>query len=381
MCRTRRRWSALLLLSLLLAGCWDRRELEEHSTVLAAGVDLCGIDEGCQLAVSRQIAIPGRVPLGAGEGKGGEARDTVVVIRSPGMDGPDTARRAQARLNRRMSFAHSRVLVFSEAYARQGLADFLGYIRRVPDTRRVYWVAVSEGPAEAVIRAQPSLEQVPSLFLSDMFDDAVKTGRLPNIYLGELMTRISNKGEEAVIPLIRMAAPDRPTLTGLAVFRGDRMVGKLSPEETMTFMEVRGLPRGGELLKVPLPEGQKAELRVYGRQAHWGVRWVNERVQSHVQIELEAELSELSVRLRGSDAEVIALIQREAAKEVSRRAADLTARLQREFGSDIYALGERVRAYLPGTWVNIRDWSAAFAKAQFSFDTRVNVRRSGTTVD
>lgn len=378
-----RRWAALLLVSLLAAGCWDRRELEEYSTALATGVDLCGAAEGCRLVVTRQIAIPGRIPLGGGGGgsQGGGARETVVVVRSPGQVGPDTARRAQASLNRQLSFGHIRVLVFSEAFSRQGVADFVNYVRRVPQARRMLWVAVSEGTAEAVIRSRPSLEQLPAIFLSDMFEDAVKTGRLPNIYWGEFLTRLSNKGEETVVPVIRMPAPDHPALAGLAVFRGDRMVGKLTLEETATYMEVRGLKRGGELLKVLLPEGRKADLKVYGRRSRWRILATSGRIRARVRIELEADLAELSTGLSGSDEDVTALIQREAAKEVSRRAAALAERLQKEFGSDAFGLGERVRAYLPGTWASIRDWPAEFARAQISFDTTVSVRRTGLTTD
>ncbi|HYF95599.1 MAG TPA: Ger(x)C family spore germination protein [Symbiobacteriaceae bacterium] len=380
--RTRRLWAALLLSCLLLAGCWDRRELEEHSTVLASGVDLCaeGDSEGCRLVVTRQIAIPGRIPLGGGEGMGG-VRDTVTVIRSPGKDGPDSARRTQAALHRKISFGHIRILVFSEEFAHHGMTDFVQYVRRIPEARRLLWVAVSEGPAEQVIRSQPSLERVPALFLSDMFEDAVKTGRLPNIYWGDFLARISNKGEETIAPLIRMPAPDHPALTGLAVFLGHRMVGKLNLEETATYMEMRGLKRGGELLAVPLPNGGKASLTVYGRKARWRLGLANGRIRARVRIDLEADLNELSVGLRSSDPAVAGLIEREAARLVSRRATALTARLQKEFKSDILGLGELVRAHLPQAWAGIRDWNSDFARAQLSFDVQVSVRRTGMTMD
>lgn len=361
----------------MLAGCWDRRELEEKSASLATGVDVCPEGEGCNLISTRQFAIPGRIPLGPG---GVRTGNTVFVISSPGQDGPDTAKRAQSELHRVITFGHTRLIVLSEAFARRGTEEYFDYVRRVPEARRVMWIAVSEGPAEAVIRSKPALERVPALYLNDMFDDAVKAGRLPKLFWGDFLVRLSNQGEEAVAPLIRMNAPNEPQLAGLAVFRGYRMVGKLSPEETATYMQVQGVRNGSDLLAIELPGGQ-ANLRVYGRVAGYKLRWVQGRIHADVEIELESELVSLSPDLASSDPDVVDSIERLAAQEVTRKADALATKLQKELGADILALGERVRAYLPAVWSSLDDWPSAFADARIRFQVKVHVRRTGMGTD
>jgi hypothetical protein len=78
---------------------------------------------------------------------------------------------------------------------------------------------------------------------------------------------------------------------------------------------------------------------------------------------------------------VIALIERRTREEVTRNAEALVKKLQEEFGADILALGERVRAYLPGAWASIEDWPAAFADARFDFEVKVFLRRTGMSED
>jgi spore germination protein KC len=375
-CRRKRRWVCLLLLVVLLAGCWDRREIEEKSTSLATGVDLCSEDEDCTIILTRQIAIPGQIPLGAAGG-GGREGDPVVVIRSPGKDGPDTARHAQSLVNRTISFGHTRVLIWSEEFARQGLAEYIDYLRRHPEARRLMWIAIAEGRAEDFIYAKPPLEQVPALFLNDMFEDALKTGRLPPLYFGDFVVRLSNEGEEAVAPLIRMAGPDRPQLAGLAVFRGYQMIGKLTPEEMVTHMQVRGLRKGVELMRLDLSDGQVADIRVFGHQTTYRLSGGPERIYANVKIEMETELVQLSPGMDSSDPRVLYLIEREAEKAVTGRANDLVEKLQTEFGSDSLALGERVRGHMPDVWQAIDDWPTAFSNAKFDFDVKVRVRRTG----
>lgn len=376
---SRKLWAAFLLVIGILSGCWDRREIEEQANSLATGVDICAQGEGCQLVATRQFAIPGRIPLGGGGEGGGPVAETVFVLSSPGRDGPDTAAQAQAELHRRIAFGHTRVLVFSEAFARRGLREYLDYVRRIPEARRLGWLAVAEGRAEAVLRARPRLELVPALFLNDMIEDAVKTGRLPAVFLGEFLTRSASAGEAAVLPLIRMVAPDQPQLAGLAVFRGYRMVGKLSPEETETLLEVWGRSPAAEERYVLLPDGRRVVLRVFRRFARHRLRWIDGQIHVHVRMELESELLQGPVPLGWPERR--RMVEEAAAAAVTRRAQALVRKLQVEFGADILGLGERVRAYLPEVWQAMDDWPAAFAGARFHFETEVRVRRTGMAWD
>jgi spore germination protein KC len=376
----RRSWAPLLLLVLLLAGCWDRREIEEKSTVLMVGVDLCAQGEGCNVMLSRQIAIPGRIPLGSAGGAGaggGGSGDTVFVVHSPGKHYSDTTSDAQAQVNRSLHFGHLKLLVWSEEFARQGVADWAGFTRRNAEYRRNSWIAVTEGRAEDVIRSRPTLNRVPALFFNDMFDDAIKGGRIPKIYWGEFLNRLSNKGEDAIAPLIRMDGRDKPMLSGLAVFRGGRMVGKLTPEEMATYMEVQGVKRGAELLMIDLPGGGRVDLRVDGRRTHYRLRSVGGRIYASVDIVLESQLIMASDDVDITDRHVRELIANQAAAEVKLRANALVEKLQKGLRVDVISLGERVRAYLPATWKSIPDWPTAFADAQYDFEVKVNLRRAG----
>ncbi|MFH5184093.1 hypothetical protein ACHHV8_16420 [Paenibacillus sp. TAB 01] len=80
----------LLLVSPLLSGCWDQLEIDERGIVLGIGIDksdhtlakpedvinhpsgkVLHITKVGLIKISVQIAVPGRIPLGPGEGGGG----------------------------------------------------------------------------------------------------------------------------------------------------------------------------------------------------------------------------------------------------------------------------------------------------------------------
>lgn len=377
----RRRWAWLLLAGLLVTGCWDRREIEERSLVLASGFDPCAeeAEEPCAFRITRQIAIPGRIPLGPGEGPGSD-QQTVEVITVPAESGPQSHRTMQAMLNREMRFGHIRVVIFAEDFARRGLAEVLDYTHRVPEAHRLFWVLVSVGPSEAVIRARPELEPLPAIFLNDMLQDAVSMGRLPPINIGEFMIQIANRGEDPVAPLIRMAEPDLPELSGLAVFRGTQMVGTLSPEESVTYLQVRGVKRASERLEVSLPNDRRADLDVFSRRSQYQLSGRPGRLQVRVRIDLEANLSQASPAVDTTDGRTLTQIEERAARQVEESAARLAAKLQ-ALGADVFAVGERVRAYMPGVWRQIPDWHQAFAGVRFQFEVKVSLRRTGMAME
>lgn len=367
---------------LLLTGCWDRREIEERSNVMASGIDVCPEEQDCRLSISRQIAIPGRIPQGSAEGvSGGGNADTVVVLSASGRTPPETGARMQAELNRMISFGQTRVQVFGEEYARRGIEEYVDYLRRMPEFRRLMWVAVSEGRAEDVLRARPELERVPALFLNDMIEDAVRAGRLPQTTLGDFLVRLSNPGEEPVAPLIRMVERDHPMLTGLAVFRGPQLVGKLDLPEASTYLHLRGRTRVSEQLTLALPGDRQATATVYGSVSRYLLHSQRGRIHALVRIAMEAELTSLSPGLKSSDPSIMRMIEDAGAQEVQRRSRALVKRLQDELHSDILGLGEMVRSRMPAVWASLPSWPDAFDQAVFDFEVQFHLRRIGMAGD
>ncbi|MFH5184397.1 hypothetical protein ACHHV8_18095 [Paenibacillus sp. TAB 01] len=115
--------SVLLMFSFvlpLLTGCWDRLEIEERAVVLGVGIDKAeqalpkpseaishpadkklNITKAGLIKVSAQIAVPGRIPLGPGEGGGGGGgQKTIWVVEATGYTVADAFNVLQQRVSR-----------------------------------------------------------------------------------------------------------------------------------------------------------------------------------------------------------------------------------------------------------------------------------------
>lgn len=229
----------LLLSCSLLTGCWDRMEIEERAVVLGISIDTADKDAEARedeishlrgkypapkqelIQLSVQIALPGRIPLGPGEGGGsGEGeQETVWVLDVVGHTVDDAMMNLQQQISGKLFFGHLRVIVVSEEFARKGIENLNDYLHRNAEVRRMAWLMISKGKAKNHMQAAPKLERVPALYLASTLDDAVKHGKFPSNYIGTFWSNSSKKGQEGFLPYIKIMKGDNVEISGMAFLK------------------------------------------------------------------------------------------------------------------------------------------------------------------
>lgn len=190
--------SLLVILSLpfVIAGCWDRQEIEERTSVVAIGVDKVKKENTSLLRVTVQIPIPNQIASGAGGGGGGKSGlEAVRVMSSTGRTFLEAINNLQKRLNQQLFYGHTRIIAFGEEAARNGVDSIIDGLRRDPQIRRLLWPIVIKGEALDLLKANPKLEQIPTVFLMSMIEIDTKLRRIPDITLGKFYIALSNTAE------------------------------------------------------------------------------------------------------------------------------------------------------------------------------------------
>src|SRR5699024_7954334 len=104
----------LLILTLLLSGCWDRRELNELGITMALGIDK--IEN--EYVVSAQVVVPSEVSMKASTG-----RSAVTLYKASGDTIYEAFRRMTKNSPRKIYPGHLQILVLSEDLAKEGIAE------------------------------------------------------------------------------------------------------------------------------------------------------------------------------------------------------------------------------------------------------------------
>ena len=215
----------------ILAGCWDRIEINDQSLWLAAGFDV-GQDEDFEL--SGQIAIPSN--LSTQNGGGGDKG--YFIISESGKNLGDAIQQIQTKLPRKGFYAHQRVIFLGEEFAKKGIYDGFDNITRGTEVSIRTDVFVVKGDtAKSVLNIENPLEKPPGI--AALKEHEQLGGRGTTIFL-DFLTAANSDGIRPTLPLIEITqAQDGEKskkesllrIAGLAIFNKElKLVGMLDEE-------------------------------------------------------------------------------------------------------------------------------------------------------
>lgn len=151
-----RQWLLLIIIVMLLTGCWNRIEINDVAIVTAIGLDLVG---GDRILLSLQVAVPSKLgPTGASSGGSNEKGS--FVISETGSTVSEAYRNIQYKLSRRIFFSQSRVLLIGSDLAKKGISHIIDFHTRYQEPRINSFIMFTKGKAYKIIKSTPNFESV-----------------------------------------------------------------------------------------------------------------------------------------------------------------------------------------------------------------------------
>ncbi|WP_428912294.1 Ger(x)C family spore germination protein [Niallia sp. Krafla_26] len=251
-------WFSFLTFSLIfvLTGCWDKKEVEERSYVVAIGLDLpegVDIEKEQAVDVTFQFSNPKLNIKGASPSPESETEDVITLT------APDfvTARNmANSFVTREISFSHNKVLIISEELAKTDIFfRLLSTAVKDREVRRETNLIVTEGKAsEFISKNKPEMMVRPHRYYQFLIDRATETGLVPESTLNRFLAitdgdadlflamygssneNNNRKGFQDEDKYVAGQVPKKGgnpvQLIGSAVFKEGKMIGTLTGEET-----------------------------------------------------------------------------------------------------------------------------------------------------
>lgn len=365
----------LAALSIMLAGCWNKREIEERTSVVAIAIDRQ--DESPKpVKVSVQIPIPTRI-AGSGTGQsGGGGGESVKVMSAGGRTLQDAFNQLQKKLNQQLFFGHTRVVAISEKTARHGVADITDALRREPQFRRLLWPLVVKGDAADLLTISPELEQIPAVYTMTMIENGVKTERIPAIDLGQFFIALSSRCEQPYLNCVKIEK-NNLKWSGIAVFRGDRLVGTLNETDAWRLIQIRHEMAGGQIL-LPLDDdpSRLISLRPDSINTRRHFSEENGRITARFEVSGEVDVIETTFETDFSNPGEIRELEDQLNRSLETESRRMIEKLQREYKSDILGIGKKLKAYHPDMWRKI-NWSDEFPEAGIQIAYKFKLRRTG----
>ncbi|MEC0110508.1 Ger(x)C family spore germination protein [Paenibacillus taichungensis] len=366
-----------LMCVLLCSGCWSKVEINERTFITTMYVDK-GEKPG-EIDISLSMPLPNRI---SPEGTGGPGKNPYALVSATASTIADAMERIQTDLTRKISWGHTRVVVFGEAYAREGIQDAMEWISREPLFHLSSYVMVAKGRARDVADLTPVFEETPSDVLREF---ATEENMLKTQMLSVLMADKMNQG--FVAPLLEskstaMASEDNrrkqwTSQVGGALFKQMKMVDSISADET------RGIAwanRKLDTLAVSVEtEDEKASMTVYNTSSKIKVRLVNGQPFFDITLRGQAELNSVIPILKVKDIVGVKQIEQKANEKVSAHLTDAIRTGQRK-KADILMLGYRLEWAYPHIWEQLRPVWNDYVKneLQFKVHAQINIQFVGS---
>jgi len=407
---------AMAVLGLLFSGCFGGRETDDVAYILVIGHDKA--EEPGKIKFTYQIAVP-RGAGGSGGGGGGESTGGGKAggAKASGITNTITAPTpAEARmllnstLSRFPSASHAVALIFSEEVAREGLHSFVSYAVRNRDFHGSLLIVVVAGSAEEYIRKNiPRLEPNMAKFYEVFIQSAAASGFFLRSTLHGFYTRLKNPGaspyalysglnpgtgqdipagpqtpEQKGEPYLPRGAPITGTgnpaeFIGMAVFRGDKMVGVLDSEETRAVNILMGkLPESLIGVVDPLEPSHFVGLSIRNAKKPQITASLNGGAPIFdVDVPIEAEIITATSGINYEAAAYRKLLE----AQVSHLLAGQIQRMLRHtqaLGADVAGFGMHLRPQFPDASAMLEtNFSALYQAADIRLNVSTEIRRTG----
>jgi Ger(x)C family germination protein len=370
--------AALIVIIFLGARGWtSARDLEKRSFVLAIGFDA---DPSGGFKGHFHIVVPRAITTGGGEsggggGGGGGGQKPVLVVTATAPSLWEVRQAIQEKVNNPLFLGHLQAIVVGENLARRGIRQVLDTMLRTAEIRRRAWIMVAEGPAEKVLATMPKLEPVPSLYLARILETEDYLRLIPMLRLSEFLALEANPGEEPVAIMLK-SEQDTVFVSGLAVFKGDRLVGKLNTPEMHHFL-LAAMGRGlmPERIKSPDGEGELVYL-ITGAKRTIRPFVQGNKVSFSIRVRLEGNIMEKSAPHSLDDEEYLRAVEAALSEKIERDCRTVLRHFQKEFRTDAYGFGNILRARYPKVWQEL-DWEKEFPDVPINIRVEAKIRRLG----
>ncbi len=240
---------------LLLSGCGYGEDVDNQSFVIAVGIDK---GEVYPLRLTFVFANPSG---SSGEDKSPSAPSPdAVTVEAPTVF--SAVKKLDAIKSKEINLTHTKIVIFSEETAKDGIGDFLSGFASSRDFRPNTYVCISKGKAEEYLSSvKPSHEE----FIEKYYDhimQKVASDKVNEAYLYYLFFNVSDKFSGSLVPLVGVNknelpktheplytdsddfsyearageivryAENKSEILGSAILRNDKMIGTLGSFDT-----------------------------------------------------------------------------------------------------------------------------------------------------
>lgn len=382
-----------IIFTFLLSGCWSYIGLDEISMVSGLAVDKDNQSNHFKLSIEI-------FDLSASTKEKGPK---TKIIETKGITIFDAVRNAKKKLSNKLYFGHAKIIVLSEDIAKkEDLINLVDLFIRDKETRENVYVVISqEKTASDILKVQGIDQSNISQALNNIVsNDSKVTSSTAPLELYGIYNILNYPGISATLPAFHNVESEEEKkneqqdkvksqekdqeqseenknceLNGTAVFKNQRLVGYLSPEESKYFLFITDGIKGGVL---PISSTGNTDidssLEIFHNKTNLSYEKKNGKLIIKVKIKTKVvlgEVMEMSIELNEED---IKKMEKQSSELLKKQMQNLIKKVQKEYNSDIFGFGNMIYRKNPKLWAQLSDqWDNIFPTLEVEVEPKVEI--------
>jgi spore germination protein KC len=353
----------LCLPIILTTGCWDSRDINEKCIVISLGVD----------RVDSLIEFSGEiVKLTKTKESEEQAKSSgVYTLLSYGR----TFEEARVNYNSNNPYptflGATRVTVFGENYAKEGIEPYVNRIDSLYDYRKTLLPVVSREPPKEIFEIETNKDIAIGFLIDDILTHLKETDAsiCPNI--GDLLSVIAFGQEGFLIPYIGKELNDIKYI-GLCVFKDSKLVDIIDIKDTKPILYLLGNnPKIIEVIPNPLNDENKYSFSVKIDKRTINTSYINNNIVIDVNLDLDAELR-YQYYIKKLDDKMLKDLENQLTVKITDSIQEIIVRAQKKFECDIFTFGQIFKSQHLEEYNKI-NWEYTFLTAAINVNVKTEI--------
>lgn len=363
----------LVVLSALLIGCWNYREL--NSLYIVAGLAVDKADNAGMFEITVEAVNMKDTDF--------QPNIQSYKIERIGDAIFDSIREMIRISSKHLYWGHATTLVVSGDVAKDSIMPTLDLIARDPETRMAMDIFISkEKTAKELLNTQSFATDIRSYELNTMVNESKNLIAVPEKKVYELINDLALPKTHSVLPAVEVDIVDGKltnVLSGGAVFNKDKLVGFLNDEDILPYLFIKNEVKGG-LINVKVEELPRdtAILEIFNSKTKLKPNYNENDISFDIDIYTEVNIGELNTEIDYISEPGRDILKKLTENKLKNEIEAVIEKMQKQFGLDIFGFGNVIRQRNPQLWKTIeKDWDSIFKDLDVNVNCDIHIINSG----
>lgn len=379
----------VLMFITLTTGCWQYTELNDLALVTGIGID----KEKDDYLLSVQIINVRKQT----KNFAGNEETPVTVFDATGKTLGEALNKISLELPHELYFGHIDMVVIGEETAKLGIREFIDFLLRDRDVRKIYPVIIAKGnKAIDVLKILTPIETIPSINLTSIISSAQKIsgytgkrsfedvleclympGRHPGVSAVEIIGTVED-GEKS--DNISETDPKTKLIAShIGILNDDKLVGFLSEKEALGYNIIRGRVVSSVISFPCNEEDDYGSVKIDEPKVSYKTKLEDNKPSGEIKVEFTATLTDYNCKLNIKKSENIKKIEKMVDEEMKTIIEAVMKATQKTYGIDILGFGEYIYQNNYKDWLEVeKDWDKLYSNMPYKIEVKSRINNTGS---